>query len=266
MNRKELRLRLDSFRFEDSGNADSDLNASHPTPEDNVSSARAFCLQDTRTHVVIELVENEKSYVDALEIVVRTCFDCNLLKHLRLKLMRTSNSRFLEMKDTVSSKPTPTILRGSQKRLDQWDSKKKVGDLFLEIFSKPEVVEGYTNYVNSWKRSREILKTTQQQKSAFTKFLEHTARQHSGKLALDSLLIKPIQKFPKYELLLQRLIKHTDESHPDHDILLEAQRKIHDLLVKINCTEKEAVELDQLREIEGLVDGLLDLATPERQY
>nr|CAH7765495.1 unnamed protein product [Callosobruchus chinensis] len=85
--------------------------------------------------------------------------------------------------------------------------------------------------------------------------LQHTARQHSGKLALDSLLIKPIQKFPKYELLLQRLIKHTDESHPDHDILLEAQRKIHDLLVKINCTEKEAVKLDQLREIEGLVDG-----------
>ncbi|KAJ8933035.1 hypothetical protein NQ314_014275 [Rhamnusium bicolor] len=97
-------------------------------------------------------------------------------------------------------------------------------------------------------------------------YTEVTARQHTGKLALDSLLIKPIQKFPKYELLLQRLIKHTDENHPDHSLLLAAQRQVHEQLLKINCTEKEALELEQLREIEGLIDGLIELATPERQY
>ncbi|CAH1964987.1 unnamed protein product [Acanthoscelides obtectus] len=220
---------------------------------------------DTRTHVVIELYENEKSYVDSLEILVR--------KYLE-PLKAPENASLLEpaVVDEIFAE-IPFLLNQHQefcndlkKRLDQWDTKKKVGDLFLEIFSKPEVVEGYLKYVNSWKRSREILKTTQQQKSAFTKFLEHTARQHAGKLALDSLLIKPIQKFPKYELLLQRLIKHTDESHPDYNLLLDAEQKIHDLLVKINCSEKESEGLDQLKEIEGLVDGLLDLVSPERQY
>lgn len=67
-------------------------------------------------------------------------------------------------------------------------------------------------------------------------------------------------------MLLQRLIKHTDESHPDHSLLLAAQRQVHEQLLKINCTEKEALELEQLREIEGLIDGLIDLAAPERQY
>lgn len=92
------------------------------------------------------------------------------------------------------------------------------------------------------------------------------AREHKGKLALDSLLIKPIQKFPKYELLLQRLLKHTDPSHPDHPLLLSAQREIHEQLLKINCTEREAVELEQLREIEGLIDGLMELVSNDRQY
>lgn len=92
------------------------------------------------------------------------------------------------------------------------------------------------------------------------------AREHKGKLALDSLLIKPIQKFPKYELLLQRLLKHTDPSHPDHALLISAQREIHEQLLKINCTEREAVELEQLREIEGLIDGLMELVSNDRQY
>lgn len=83
---------------------------------------------------------------------------------------------------------------------------------------------------------------------------------------MDSLLIKPIQKFPKYELLLQRLIKHTDPSHPDHSLLTLAQREVHEQLLKINCTEREALELEQLREIEGLIEGLMDLVATDRQY
>lgn len=87
-----------------------------------------------------------------------------------------------------------------------------------------------------------------------------------GKLSLDSMLIKPIQKFPQYELLLRRLLKHTEENHPDHCLLLAAQKKVHDQLLKINCSEKETLELEQLREIEGLIDGLIELVTSERQY
>lgn len=96
--------------------------------------------------------------------------------------------------------------------------------------------------------------------------MQNTAREHKGKLALDSLLIKPIQKFPKYELLIQRLIKHTDLNHPDHSLLLSAQKEIHDLLLKINCTEREALELEQLREIESLIEGLIELVAADRQY
>lgn len=67
-------------------------------------------------------------------------------------------------------------------------------------------------------------------------------------------------------MLLQRLIKHTDVNHPDHNVLLAAQREVHDQLLKINCTEREALELEQLREIEGLIEGLMELVATDRQY
>nr|XP_023013430.1 rho guanine nucleotide exchange factor 17 isoform X2 [Leptinotarsa decemlineata] len=229
------------------------------------SEANQQLLNDTRTHVVVELYDNEKTYVESLRILVTkyleplkapenaNLLDANLVEEIfyQIPLLYSHHQTFLaELK----------------KRLEQWDVKQKIGDVFLEMFSKSIVIDSYTNYVNNWKRARDILKNAQQSKPAFSRFLEVTARLHAGKLALDSLLIKPIQKFPKYELLLQRLIKHTDENHPDHNLLLAAQHQVHEQLLKINCTEKEALELDQLRELEGVIDGLMELATPERQY
>lgn len=55
-------------------------------------------------------------------------------------------------------------------------------------------------------------------------------------------------------------------SHPDHSLLLSAQREVHEQLLKINCTEREALELEQLREIEGLIEGLMELVASDRQY
>lgn len=77
-----------------------------------------------------------------------------------------------------------------KKRLEQWDVNQKVGDVFLDMvrwylrivryylvyftlqFSKPVVIENYTNYVNNWKRARDIIKNAQQSKPAFARFLE----------------------------------------------------------------------------------------------
>ncbi|KAF5283417.1 hypothetical protein FQA39_LY04793 [Lamprigera yunnana] len=220
---------------------------------------------DTRTHVVVELYDTERSYVESLQILI--------LKYLE-PLKSSENSGLLDatLVDEIFFQ-IPSLLSHHQvfleelkKRLDHWDVKQRVGDVFLDTFSKPAVIETYTNYVNNWKRARDIIKNAQQSKPAFAKFLENTAREHKGKLALDSLLIKPIQKFPKYELLLQRLIKHTDISHPDHSLLFSAQREVHEQLLRINCTEREALELEQLREIEALIDGLIELVATDRQY
>jgi hypothetical protein len=37
----------------------------------------------------------------------------------------------------------------------------------------------------------------------FLTLLKATAREHKGKLALDSLLIMPVQRIPRYELLIK---------------------------------------------------------------
>ncbi len=51
------------------------------------------------------------------------------------------------------------------------------------------------------------------------------AKRQSRRLAPDYLLISTIQRIPRYELLLQRLIKNTGEEHADYASLSQALGK-----------------------------------------
>lgn len=95
-------------------------------------------------------------------------------------------------------------------------------------------------------------------------------RRINGKLVPE--LIKYLHPFSpfSYELILSRLIKHTDTDHPDQKPLQEALKLVHDILMFLNCKEKEALENGQretaLRELEGVIEGMNDLVTPDRAF
>ncbi|GFT68618.1 rho guanine nucleotide exchange factor 17 [Trichonephila clavipes] len=88
-------------------------------------------------------------------------------------------------------------------RCTNWDVKFTVGDLFVEAFTKQHVIDTYTAFINNWKCAKDATKIATQAKPAFARFLEHMSREHKGKLALDALLIMPVQRIPRYELLLK---------------------------------------------------------------
>lgn len=231
-----------------------DLNRRHP---------------DTRTHVVAELYDTEKSYVESLQILVNKYFrqlkghECSGFVDAGLV-----DDMFFQIPEILGHHET--FLDVLRQRLETWDNKQKVGDVFVESFAKQPIIDTYTSFINNWKTAKEAIKIASQSKPAFAKYLEHLSREHKGKLTLDALLIMPVQRIPRYELLLKELLKHTQMDHPDHRLLVIAQKEVHDLAVKINHIEREAQEAEQmqfkLKEMESVIDGLLDLVQPHRTF
>ncbi|XP_053961835.1 uncharacterized protein LOC128865531 isoform X2 [Anastrepha ludens] len=234
-----------------------------------ISEQRQQMAADTRTHVVQEILRNEQSYVESLQTIVTKYL--KVLKspeHAGMIDSRTVDEIFFMVPDILEIHEK--FHAELKSRWDGWDANQKVGDVFLETFSKLEVLEVYTSFVNNCNRAKNAIRTTKHQRPSFAKFLEMTAREHKGKLTLDNLLIKPVQKFPNYEMLFQRLIKHTDCDHPDQKHLQDVLKLVHDILVHINCKEREILENGQreatLRELEGVIEGITDLITPDRQF
>ncbi|XP_039150522.1 uncharacterized protein LOC6727647 isoform X2 [Drosophila simulans] len=237
--------------------------------ENMISEQRKKTIADTRTYVVQEIYRNEQSYVESLQtVVVKYLKVLKAPEHAGMIDTRTVDEIFFMVPDILEIHEK--FLSDLKSRLDDWDVQQKVGDAFMDTFSKLEVLEVYTSFVNNCNRAKNAIRSMKHQRPSFSKFLETTAREHKGKLTLDNLLIKPVQKFPNYELLFQRLIKHTDHDHPDTKHLQDVLKLVHDILVHINCKEREIMENGQreatLRELEGVIEGITDLIAPERQF
>ncbi|XP_014488562.1 PREDICTED: rho guanine nucleotide exchange factor 17 isoform X2 [Dinoponera quadriceps] len=224
---------------------------------------------DTRTHVVVELYDTERSYVEALQILVNKYLQpLKSPENAGLVDSGTVDEIFYQIPAILGHHEV--FLEELRRRLDTWEPRQTIGDVFLDVFTKPLVLETYTLFLDNWKSARKAIKTTCQAKPAFARFLETMEREHKGKLGLDQLLIKPVQKIPRYELLIQRLLKHTDPTHPDYELLQAAQKEVHELVVKINCTERESLEWEQqqttLKEVQALVEGLAGIVTNDRAF
>lgn len=69
--------------------------------------------------------------------------------------------------------------------------------------------------------------------------------------------------------MIQDLLKHTSEDHPDHSLLLDAQRDIKRLAEKINKGRRSAEEAERearvIQEIEAHIEGVEHVSCADKQ-
>ncbi|PVG00358.1 hypothetical protein CPB86DRAFT_222203 [Serendipita vermifera] len=110
--------------------------------------------------------------------------------------------------------------------IDGGEGPDKIGALFLEML--PIMAPIYETYITKHSASiaRLTALTTENPAPAMINYIEHTkaiASTHSNSWDLNSLLIKPIQRFLKYPLLLETLLSSTPDTHPDKPALTRAK-------------------------------------------
>nr|CAB3222858.1 rho guanine nucleotide exchange factor 17-like [Phallusia mammillata] len=249
----------------------SSVDGIHSATLPRAAGSRGLDYQDMRKHVVKNLLDTEGSYVKSLRILFETYLT---------PLKRPENHNICEPRHVdIIFFQIPEILQHHQRFYanvrdcyQNWDPQYvKMGDVFLQSFNKDKLVESYTSYIDNFNNSREAVLYATQAKSGFKVFLEQCQRENKEKQGLSDLLIKPVQRIPRYELILKDLLKHTPDDHQDRQSLLLAQEDIHALSVQMNRGKKEAEAADrhdrQLREIEQLVEGVIEIAgVPKRRF
>lgn len=111
------------------------------------------------------------------------------------------------------------------------------------------------NYENAFK----MLQRLQADNKPFADFVEAAERKPDMQmLDLTSLLISPIQRIPRYRMLLQSLVAETWEEHPDAQNLKKALQKIEEITQYVNNKKREAESTRKLVEIQTQLTGCPD--------
>jgi hypothetical protein len=86
------------------------------------------------------------------------------------------------------------------------------------------------------------------------------------KLGLASYLILPVQRIPRYRLLLTDLIKNTEKNHPDFKNLENSLQKICKVADEINSFIKKAEKGENLMKIADQFSGFDQISAPHRSF
>jgi len=106
------------------------------------------------------------------------------------------------------------------------------GDIFTKLSN---FFKMYSSYVANHAGANELLVHLQDTNKGFKEWIQ-AAQQQPGTRGqpLQSLLIMPVQRVPRYELLLTSLLKHTPPHLPDHADLEQALQRVKTAARAIN--------------------------------
>eukprot|EP00003_Mantamonas_plastica_P017024 TRINITY_DN2844_c0_g1_i10.p1 TRINITY_DN2844_c0_g1~~TRINITY_DN2844_c0_g1_i10.p1 ORF type:complete len:1160 (+),score=379.73 TRINITY_DN2844_c0_g1_i10:139-3480(+) len=201
--------------------------------------------QRHRLMVLNELVETEKTFVNSLTILIQEF----LIPVREMELLTPGEvSKVFSVVETIAglNKKLLTDMEEAMK-----SATPDIGSVFLEMAPFLKV---YAQYVNNYTSAMPTLAKLQKTKKKFNKFLEE-ALANSGLNDLPSFLIMPVQRIPRYRLLLQDLLKFTDETHATWAKLTEALELIKEIADYINERKRQAENRDKVIQIQQMLSG-----------
>jgi len=149
---------------------------------------------------------------------------------------------------------------------ENWDMFTKVGSLFIKSVPMFKI---YIQYVNNYNNAVNLL-TEAKKRKAFRKFLGDALSTPIVTLAtLEDYLITPVQRIPRYSLLLNELKKCTDQNHPDYQDILKSYEKMGEITEIINEKKREVESVSRLISLQENIifnteEEKIDIAIPAR--
>ncbi|XP_055978548.1 rho guanine nucleotide exchange factor 10-like protein isoform X2 [Sorex fumeus] len=209
--------------------------------------------QVVRRHILGSIVQSEGSYVDSLKRVLQDYRNPLVEMEPKALSLRKCQVVFFRVREILHCHSMFQIALSS--RVAEWDATEKIGDLFVASFSKSMVLDVYSDYVNNFTNAMSIIKKACLTKPAFLEFLKRRQLCSPDRVTLYGLMVKPIQRFPQFILLLQDMLKNTPRGHPDRLSLQLALTELETLAEKLNEQKRLA---DQVAEIQQLTKSVSD--------
>lgn len=193
------------------------------TVSDEQNSDSVGSKPSKKFYVIQEIISTELTYVERLRITL----DCIVgpIKSLRILSQEDISNQFDCLEEIYNLHTRNPIVGSASQNL-------KFIDLFNDISDNLKAYSNYlVNYEPAMQRRGHLLISNRR----FSDFVEKLEKDPVLQTqSLESLLILPVQRIPRYRLLLEQLLKYTPDNHPDFPVVKEAMEKICNLAMYNN--------------------------------
>ncbi|KAN0012073.1 hypothetical protein ACTFIU_000295 [Dictyostelium citrinum] len=182
-----------------------------------------------RREVAQEILKTEETYVNSLTVLFNEYLVPLKNESAGISSISADNVKTLNNNINVILNMNNMLLMKLRERMSTpWHYRQLFGDIF---FKMSDLLKCYIAYVNHYNRALSTVNDFTKH-SGLNEMINATfLRTHQQ---LRDLIIIPVQRIPRYVLLLEEMCKVTETSHPDHQQLSQSLTKMQSIADHVN--------------------------------
>uniref|UniRef100_A0A8B9UV75 FYVE, RhoGEF and PH domain containing 2 n=1 Tax=Anas zonorhyncha TaxID=75864 RepID=A0A8B9UV75_9AVES len=210
--------------------------------------------------IALELLETEQAYVNRLHLLDQV-FYTELMKEA--KNGKTVPEEVVKMIfsniSSIYQFHAKFFLPELQKRMENWSSHPRIGDMIQKL---APFLKMYGEYVKNFNKAVELITVWTEKSLPFQELIaDIQKRKVCANLTLQHHMLEPVQRIPRYELLLKDYIQKLPPESPDRNDADKALELIFMVAKHSNTAIAEMERLQNLWEVYqrlGLEDDIVD--------
>jgi transcription termination factor NusB len=207
--------------------------------------------EQKRQEIMSEICYTERDFVKDLEylrdfwIMPLRSKQSPVPAQRRDKVVRTIFSNIIDPPSihAVSSRFAKSLTERQQKE----PVMRNLGDIFLEFVPQ---FQPFIHYGSKQLEAKSAFEAERAANDYFSKFVDEIERRkESRKLELNGYLTKPTTRLARYPLLLENVLKYTEDDNPDKEDIPKVLVMVRDILGKVNAESGKAENRFNLRRL-----------------
>jgi hypothetical protein len=156
------------------------------------------------------------------------------------------------------------LLKDLDERMKTWEEKPIIGDLMSQYAHFFKI---YSDYSALFDQAQCAYAKWLDKKKSFADLIKKTeASAVCGGLPFSSYFLTPIQRIPRYKLLLKEYLKYLPQDSPDRENAQKALATISDTAEHMNDRIKDLKKQAKVVEVARKLDGNYDIVAPGREF
>uniref|UniRef100_A0A452H3V3 FYVE, RhoGEF and PH domain containing 1 n=1 Tax=Gopherus agassizii TaxID=38772 RepID=A0A452H3V3_9SAUR len=155
------------------------------------------------------------------------------------------------------------LLPELEKRMQEWDRHPCIGDILQKL---APFLKMYGEYVKNFDRAMELVNTWME-RSAHFKLIVHQIQMEEacGNLTLQHHMLEPVQRIPRYELLLKDYLQRLPPGAPDSKDAEKSLQLIATAAEHSNAAIRKMERMHSLLKVYELLGGEEDIVSPTNE-
>ncbi|XP_045700906.1 FYVE, RhoGEF and PH domain-containing protein 3 isoform X1 [Phyllostomus hastatus] len=211
-------------------------------------------------HIAQELLHTEETYVRRLHLLDQVF--CTQLTEAGIPLEVTIG--IFSNISSIYRFHGQFLLPELQKRItEEWDMNPRFGDILQKL---APFLKMYGEYVKNFDRAVQLVSAWTQRSPLFRDIIHSIQKQEvCGNLTLQHHMLEPVQRVPRYELLLKDYVKHLPADAPDRRDAERSLELISTAANHSNAAIRKMEKMHKLLEVYEQLGGEEDIVNPANE-